>query len=240
MLEPTLFDYNGVLVDDEHVHFQAFLDVLGPMGVDLSFDRYVERYLGYDDVGAFRAILGDLGRPPSDAEVARLVDRKRPCYRKRAEASLRVFEGAVALVRARAQKGPVGIVSGALREEIELGLGRMGVRDEVLFIVSAEDTRRGKPDPEGYQLGIAKLVPPIGAEAARCTIVVEDSLAGVVAAKAAGLGCAAVTHSYSEAQLRNAGADLVVSSLAELAKADLHALACEVARRLRGVEGTQT
>lgn len=224
MFVPTLFDYNGVLVDDEHVHFQAFCDVLGPMGVGLAFERYVDRYLGYDDVGAFRAILGDVGRSPSDAEISLLVEQKRPCYRRRAEASLKVFDGAEALVRARAKAGPVGIVSGALRDEIELGLGRMGVRDAVHFIVSAEDTRRGKPDPEGYERGIEALTPHVGAEAARQAVVIEDSLAGVAAARAAGLVCAAVTHSYSEAQLRTAGADLVVSSLAELMKADLGSL----------------
>jgi beta-phosphoglucomutase-like phosphatase (HAD superfamily) len=60
----TLFDYNGVLVDDENVHLEAFRDVLGPLGIDLEEADYWEKYLGFDDAGAFRAVLVDAGRTP--------------------------------------------------------------------------------------------------------------------------------------------------------------------------------
>lgn len=108
--------------------------------------------------------------------------------------------------------GPVGIVSGALRDEIELGLDVLGVRDLVAFVISAEDTKEGKPDPEGYRLGLARL----GTEA----VVIEDSVAGVQAAKAAGLRCVAVGHSYPEAELRAAGADVVRGKIADLCDED--------------------
>src|SRR5690606_1948390 len=51
----TLFDYNGVLVDDEHVHLAAFQDALAPLGISLSEADYWDKYLGFDDVGAFEA-----------------------------------------------------------------------------------------------------------------------------------------------------------------------------------------
>lgn len=209
MTTATLFDFNGVLVDDEAVHLRAFREVLSSRGISLTDDEYAERYLGFDDTGAFAAILRDRGVPADDGVVRALIAEKVPVYMRRIATELRVFDGAAELLRRRALRGTVGIVSGALRHEIEHCLGVMKVRELVSFVVSAEDTRVCKPDPEGYLLGIARVA---GAR----TIVVEDSVAGVVAAKAAGLRCVAVTHSYPRDALVRAGADHVTDSLAEL------------------------
>lgn len=209
----TLFDYNGVLANDETVHLAAFQDALVPLGITLSEADYWAKYLGFDDVGAFGAILADAGRPADATHISALVEAKRPLYRARAEASLPLFPGASELVRRRAAKGPVGIVSGALRDEIELGIDALGVRDVIVSVIAAEDTRASKPDPHGYLLGIealSKLVPTRDAQRA---LVIEDSLAGIEAAKAAGLPCIAVGHSYPEAELYAHGADLVVPDL---------------------------
>jgi HAD superfamily hydrolase (TIGR01509 family) len=212
----TIFDFNGVLVDDERVHRDAFRDVLAPLGVVFSDQQYVDRYLGFDDVGALRAMLMDAGRTPSDREVEGLVAAKRPFYKRRAEASLVVFEGAERVVRACAAHGPVAIVSGALRDEIEFGLRRMGLVDVFDAIVSAEDTTRCKPDPMGYAICIDSLSSRIGREPARRALVVEDSLAGIQSAKSAGLACLAVAHSYPENELLGAGADAVAPSIASI------------------------
>lgn len=209
-MRATLFDFNGVLVDDEHVHLEAFREVLAPRGIVVSDAEYAEKYLGFDDVGAFRAMLKDAGHEVTDAVVAQLVVAKTPAYFRRIETALRIFPGAAELVRRRADVGVVGIVSGALRPEIEHALAQMGVADRVAFIVSAEDTSACKPDPEGFVAGRARL--PVGAR----VVVVEDSVAGVQAAKAAGLRCVAVTHSYPRDALVLAGADLVVDQLAQL------------------------
>jgi beta-phosphoglucomutase-like phosphatase (HAD superfamily) len=217
----TIFDYNGVLVDDEEVHLAAFRDVLGPLGIELSEKDYWERYLGFDDAGAFRAVLADNGRAASEAEVAGLIEAKRPCYLERARGSLRGFAGAAELVRRRARTGPVVVVSGALRDEIALGLSVLGVADAVSTIVSAEDTQRSKPDPEGYFLGIAALERLSGRDAAVRAVVIEDSLAGIEAAKSAGLTCVGVGHSYPLEALTRAGADLVVPDLSAITDAAL-------------------
>src|SRR5262249_42458568 len=126
---------------------------------------------------------------------------------RRAEAGLVVFEGAERVVREMAAMGPVAVVSGALRDEIEFALARMGLSGIFEPIVSAEDTTRCKPDPMGYELCVAALAARIGAEAAKRTLVIEDSLAGIEAAKGAGLACLAVAHSYPEKELLAAGAD---------------------------------
>ncbi|MCC6647354.1 MAG: HAD family phosphatase [Polyangiaceae bacterium] len=218
----TLFDFNGVLLDDEHVHAAAMAEVLAPLGVTVTLADYFERYFVFDDREAFRAALTDAGRAPSDEEIARLVRDKEPVYLRRVATEGRPYPGAAALVRAAASLGVVGVVSGALRHEIELALDLMDLREQVAFIVSAEDTTRSKPDPEGYLL--AKRALTARGHAPRA-VVVEDSPGGVAAAKAAGLTVAAVLHTSSEERLRDAGADLVVARIDELSIERLAALA---------------
>ncbi|HLV20673.1 MAG TPA: HAD family phosphatase [Polyangiaceae bacterium] len=220
----TLFDYNGVLVDDELVHLAAFQDALAPLGIEISEADYWERYLGFDDVGAFGAMLTDAGRQPTEEQVRALVEAKRPLYLARAERGLRPFAGAAKLLQQRARSGPVGIVSGALRDEIELGLTTLGVRGDVAFVVAAEDAEASKPDPSGYRLGVLRLAESMDRTLAERALVIEDSIAGVQAAKAAGLPCVAVSHSYPAADLETAGADAVVSQLDGLDEATLGAL----------------
>lgn len=221
-----LFDYNGVLVDDEHVHWAAFREILAPLGIEMSQADYWERYLGFDDVGAFRAVLIDHGRPGSEAEIRALVEAKKPAYLRLAQTALRGFPQAGELLRRIAATGvPIGIVSGALRDEIVLGLEVLGATDCVKFIVSAEDTKESKPDPEGYLIGVSKLAAFVGVEAAKRALVVEDSLSGIESAVAAGLKCLAVAHSYDQAELLAAGAVAVVPTVSGVTDSCLEQLA---------------
>lgn len=224
-----LFDYNGVLVDDELVHWAAFREVLRPMGIEMSQADYWEKYLGFDDVGAFRAVLSDHGRDAPEARVRELVELKKPAYLALAANALRGFEGAGALLCRLAARGkPVGIVSGALRNEIELGLRVLEAEHTVCFIVSAEDTRASKPDPEGYLIGKSNLLRLAGPLDLNKALVIEDSLDGIKSAVSAGLFCLAVAHSYDPAQLLAAGAVDVVSKIADISDAYLDALAARI------------
>lgn len=224
MFPATFFDFNGVLVNDEVVHFETFREVLAGQGVALSEHDYLHKYLGFDDAGAFGAILHDAGRTASAAHIAELIAAKRPLYMARARAALPTFAGAAELVERRAAAGPALIVSGALRDEIELGLEVLGVGSSIQFIVSAEDTRACKPDPEGYLLAIRYLSERGQAGAAERALVIEDSLAGVEAAKAARLPCVGVAHTYSQEELAGAGADAVAQTLRDIDDAFLSAL----------------
>lgn len=219
MFPATFFDFNGVLVNDELVHLETFREVLATLGVELSEHDYLQRYLGFDDAGAFRAVLADAGRPASEQQVAELIEAKRPLYMKRARAALPTFPGAAELVRLCASAGPALIVSGALRDEVELGLEVLGVRSSIQHIVAAEDTQACKPDPEGYLLAKRWLDERGAAAAATRALVIEDSLAGVQAAKAAQLPCIGVAHTYSVEELQRAGADAVASKLADIDQA---------------------
>lgn len=215
-MRATLFDFNGVLVDDEHVHTEAFREVLRPMGITFDDATYAERYLGFDDVGAFRAMLADHGHAADDGTIERLVAAKKPAYMRLVDGRFTIFEGAVELVRRRAAGAPVAIVSGALRDEIAFAVARMNLNDVFAAIVAAEDTARCKPDPEGYLLALRAL-----GRAADSVVVLEDSLAGIAAARAAGLRCVGVAHSYAVDELVAAGADAVARTLAEVTDAML-------------------
>lgn len=219
MIRAVIFDFNGVLVDDEHVHFVLLREALANEGIALSEEQYLERYLGYDDRGCFVTALTEAGQEAAPARVDTLIARKAERYAEVAETGLRFFPAAAKSLEALAGRWPLAICSGALRAEIEFALDRLRARGRVLAIISAEDTTRCKPDPQGYHLALEALraLMPNGLDlvAGEC-LVIEDSLAGVASAKAAGMVALAVSHTYDPKDLKEAGADAVLSGLAPL------------------------
>jgi beta-phosphoglucomutase len=217
MVLAVIFDFNGVLVDDEPVHFALFREILAEEGIELTERQYHEEYLGYDDRGCFEVALARAGRPIDRKGIEALIARKAQRYAAQAETGLRIFPGAAESLAALAQRWPVAICSGALRAEIELALRRMDARDWVTAIIAAEDTTRCKPDPEGYLLALRALRARTGADLdpADC-LVVEDSLAGLASARAAGMRAVGVAHTYPAAELRQAGAEWVIDDLTAL------------------------
>src|SRR5690606_1732382 len=125
------------------------------------------------------------------------------------------FEGAAELTRRRAQAGPVAILSAALTDEIQFGASKLGVRECVGKIISAEDTSVSKHDPEGY-LMVIEWFRAQGGSAAQQALVIEDSVDGIHAAKRAGLVTIAVAHSYSRDVLEKTEADLVLDRLLDI------------------------
>jgi HAD superfamily hydrolase (TIGR01509 family) len=217
MIRAVIFDFNGILVDDEHLHFELFREVLAPEGIDLTEARYHEKYLGFDDRGCFEAVLTDFRKPADFATIEMLLAQKASRYADRAGTELVIFPGAVDCLAALAERWPVAICSGALRQEIVFALRLMQRGEQIAAIVAAEDTERCKPDPEGYLLALDALRSIVGEdlEAAHC-LVVEDSLAGIEAAKTAGMWVVAVSNTYNETELRASGADAVIDGLAGL------------------------
>lgn len=214
-LRAVIFDFNGVIVDDEPLHLELFKTVMAELGIVLSNEEYREKYLGFDDRGCFTAALADAGRvaeAENAALIAALIERKAGLYVAAINQSCPLFPGAVPLVKSLAETLPLAIASGALRNEIEIVLGRAGVRDLFQAIIAAEDVSACKPDPEGYVKALAALN-ALGQEAIRpeqC-LVIEDSVAGIEAAKRAGMRCLAVTNSYAAEELWRA--DRVVATV---------------------------
>jgi beta-phosphoglucomutase-like phosphatase (HAD superfamily) len=231
MIKALIFDFNGVLVDDESVHFELFREVLEQEGVVITERDYHERYLGYDDRGCFAAALGDAKQAFDEKRLADLIARKARRYVEVAEKGLRYFPFAAETLANLAKHWPIAICSGALRSEIEYALHRLDQRDHVVAIIAAEDAHKCKPDPAGYLQaldalrGYLRAMPRSSADAgsaftpdfqANECLVIEDSLAGILSAKGAGMHAVGISHTYNAVQLRQSGADAVIDGLETL------------------------
>lgn len=208
-----LFDMNGVLVDDEPLHFLAFQEILAAMGYSLTKETYEAHCLGTTDEYGFRAIVpAILGVDAGDDGIARAVREKAACYQRLLNGAIPWMPGGRELIHALRDKGyRLALATGAVRSEAEMviaGLGAEGIFETVL---TGEEIRRSKPDPEPYLTTAERL--KVAPE--RC-LVIEDSIPGVRSAKAAGMTCVALTSSHSAEALAQAGADMVVDSLREL------------------------
>ena len=218
MTGAVFFDFNGVLVDDEAQHCHALQAVLHDEGIILSREEYYAHYLGVDDRAGFVQAYRRANRTLTSAQLQRLVEAKSQLYQRLIRTSLEIVAGAAEFVRAAAERFRLAIVSGALREEVELGLTRTGFADRFETIITADDISRCKPDPAGYLAARAALEQrkPL----ASC-VAIEDSLPGLAAARAAGMACVMLTTSHSTRTLRDSGATLVWDSFVGHSPAEL-------------------
>lgn len=198
MSDVLLLDYNGVLVNDEPVHFAAFREILGAYGLSLDEKTYYAEYLGFDDRSAFVEAWRRAHRTITGELLRLLIQTKADEYQKRVANGIPEVPGAAAFARAAAERMPVAIVSGALRSEIELGLSQMKLAD-IRVIVAQADTKTTKPDPAGYRLALTQLAKQ-GAKPLR-GVAIEDSLPGLEAARGVGAGCVMISTSHPAAAL---------------------------------------
>jgi beta-phosphoglucomutase len=208
----VVLDFDGVIANSEPLHFRGFRDVLAGDGIALTEREYYARYLGYDDAGAFAAIAADRGVSWTPEHVAALIERKAARLAELEIDDAVLFPGAAAMVRRLASHGPVGIASGALRQEIVRVLDQAGLAPQIRFIVAAGDTGASKPAPDPYLLAVKRLSAGEGGpyQPGEC-VAIEDSRWGLESARAAGLLTVGVTHTYPAEELGSA--DAVVSSL---------------------------
>ena len=225
MLRAILFDFNGVLLDDEAVHFELFRRVLGEEGLDLPEDEYYRDYVGFDDEAGFRHAFKKANRPLTEAELDELCERKFAYYMPEIEArDFPFFPGALETIDRAIDLGlAIGVVSGALEPEIRSALSHAGRLDHFRTIVAAEHVSASKPDPEGYRLGLERLnateptpEPPL---AAHEVLAIEDTRAGLESALGAGLYTVGVAHTYPASEMSDA--HIVKESIAELDLSDL-------------------
>jgi beta-phosphoglucomutase len=212
--EAVLFDFDGILVDSEPMHHRAFTEVLDPLGMGFTWGEYVETYMGFDDRDAFREAFRAKGVDLDDANLAKLVAAKSGAFLRGLRDGVTAYPGAVSLIESLHATGlPLALCSGALRSDIDPILAQLGVARRFDVIVSADDVRRSKPDPESYALAFARLAKrhPTSLTVPGKSIAVEDTPAGIRSAKGAGLRVLAVTNSYGTGEL--ADADWIVASL---------------------------
>jgi HAD superfamily hydrolase (TIGR01509 family) len=203
MARTILFDFNGVIVDDEPEHCRALIQTLAEEGIMLSADDYASRYLGLDDRACFRQAFRLAGEnEPSAAKITALVNLKHARFSSAIAAGVPLVPGVLDFVEKAAQEGVrLGLVSGALRREIEPVLQRIGLEGHFQCLVAAEDVDRCKPDPAGYLAALSYL-----ASQPEEAMILEDSLPGLAAARAARVRCTMLSTSYAPARLADADA----------------------------------
>ena len=220
MLAAVIFDFDGVIVDTEPLHYKAFQEILAPLGLAYSWDEYLSRYIGFDDRDAFREVFRLAGRQLADEELLGLIHRKAHAFQAIA-AGVEPYPGVVELVREIARELPLALCSGALPSDIAPIIHQLGIADCFALVVTAADVKASKPDPESYALTLrrlAALFPDHGITPGTC-LAIEDTPAGIASAVGAGLKVLAVTNSYPAKRL--GGACKAVTSLAQMDLADL-------------------
>jgi len=202
----VLFDFDGVIVNSEPLHFHAFHEVLAEEGIDLSENEYYTELIGFDDKGAFRHIFAHHHRPLDPKTFLRVMTRKSEAMMELIHArKYSALPGVEEFVRSLWRKYPLAICSGALREEIEAMLEGVNLRDCFKVIVAAEDVTVGKPDPQGYLLTAQLLADKakVPLTPADC-LIVEDAPTVIRSVRAVGFRVLAVATSYPLEKLSDA------------------------------------
>lgn len=209
----VLFDFDGVIVNSEPLHFWAFHEVLRSEKIELTEAEYYQELIGFDDKGAFKHVFAKHGRELDPKTFLRVMtaksERMMDLIRDRRYHAL---PGVEEFIRALWWDHPLAICSGALREEIEAMLEGIALRDCFKVIVAAEDVAVGKPDPSGYLMCMKQLGEKAKRELkpADC-LIVEDAPTVIRSVKAVGFPTLAVATSYPPEKLVDA--DYVVRDL---------------------------
>lgn len=201
MINAVIFDFDGIIVDSERLHWAAFNNVLAPLGRAISWAEYIKTFIGFDDRDTFRHAFPTLGK----IELGELIAKKAAAFLKLLESDgAAALPGSVELIKHLSGNIPLAICSGALRADILPILGGLGIETAFDTIVTADDTHISKPDPAPYKLAMKKLGVTSG-------LAIEDTPAGISSAKGAELKVLSVTNSYPAEALTQA--DAVVDSL---------------------------
>lgn len=178
-----IFDFNGTLSDDEHVMEAVTAEALARHATPPTHREYIDRLAGLSDEMMVRTWLGD--RKDVDAIVAERID----AYRRLVQDGTTIGERMREVVRAAAERAPIGIVSGAALAEIRPVIDAAGITDLFSCVVTSDDVLEGKPHAEGYLVALGLLRGSVADLQPWQVAVIEDTEAGVLAAKAAGMYC---------------------------------------------------
>lgn len=217
----VILDFNGTLAEDEAVLIGIYQELAREHGLPFDAGEY-PRFAGRPDRAMFESLFRARGRPLEAATADRLLRDRVERYKSAVSDDHRVSDDTVAFVRALAAEVPVGIASGAFREEIVHVLELAGLVELVSVIVAIDEVRAGKPDPESFTAALARINRDrTEAIAPDLTVVVEDATDGARAAAAAGMRCIAIRgRAYDE---ESGVAELVVDRLTpDLARTLLH------------------
>lgn len=202
-LEAVIWDMDGVIADTGRYHFQAWQDVFWKRGIEFTIDEFNNHFGQRNDTIIQYAFKGNI----SPEELDKVAQKKEANYRERVTANVKALPGAVRLIKSLRQCGiKMAIASSAPPENIRLILGKLRIEKYFNAIVWGREVTEGKPSPQAFLLAAKKLnVVP------ESCVVIEDAMAGVAAAKRAGMKCVAVTNTSPGEKLSEA--DIVIDSL---------------------------
>lgn len=218
VLRAIIFDLDGVLIDSEPLHFAAFNKTLSSDGEPLTNEAYRERFLALDDKGAFIRFFADANKPLAIGKLNELMKKKSEIYLELvASEGVLPYPSVPDFVREAAGRYPLAVATGSRRHEAELLLESAGLRTFFEALVSSDDVKCGKPNPESYLKAVEFLnltgKRPLPIKPEEC-VVIEDSKQGIESAHSAGMKCIAVSTSFPAFEL--SGADLVVGGISSL------------------------
>lgn len=202
MLKAVIFDLDGVVADSHPIHEAAWRTLLVEQGMDAAGLNLDFLYAGHPRREILRHYLGALDAP----EMERLGRRKDELYAI-AASELKTKPGIPRVLSQLHADGVLcALATSAGRARTHESLERFAIAKYFSVIVTGEDARSPKPAPDIFLLAAAKS----GLVSANC-VVVEDSVAGVQAARAAGMICVGYAMPERMAELREAGANDVIS-----------------------------
>jgi beta-phosphoglucomutase family hydrolase len=213
-LEAVLWDLDGVIADTARYHYLAWQEIFRERGVNFTWPDFMKLFGRRHDT-IIRFALGDKLTPE---EFDAITERKQSTYRRLVAANIVPLPGAIDLMKKLKKHGiKSAIASSAVPENIDVILGGLGIESYFQAIAWGTEVKEGKPSPEIFLRAAEKL----GVKPADCAVI-EDAIAGVAAAKKAGMKCIAVTNSHPRKDLDKA--DLIVDSLEKVGIDDLKRL----------------
>lgn len=204
--EVVIFDFDGVIVDTEPLHYKSFQMLLEPLSLGFGWQEYIDTYMGFDDRDAFMAAFAAGGIKLDSDRLRSLISQKAILFQEVISDGLSAYPGVVHLIHRLHSEGiPLAISSGALRSDMDPILAVLGVDRCFDVIVTADDVARSKPDPECYQLAFNKLSHFHRlSHTMNFAVAIEDTPAGILSARSAGLQVIAVSNSYPVEKLADA------------------------------------
>jgi HAD superfamily hydrolase (TIGR01509 family) len=209
MIKAVIFDWDGTLADTKKAVVQSFQKVLGKTGCRVS-DEFIERRIG---IGTKKTIIEAFRECRMRVDVSTLEELANEKISIQAELTdiVRLFDGVAELLEALQGRIKIGLATMSSRKVVDKLLPEKKIESYFDVVVTADEIAKPKPDPEIFLVSAAKL----GVKPEDC-VVVEDSVFGVRAAKAAGMRCIAVSSGvYSREELGKEKPDMIVDALTE-------------------------
>jgi beta-phosphoglucomutase family hydrolase len=210
----VIWDMDGVLADTAPHHLLAWQETFAKRGIKFTEADFL-RGFGVRNDAIIRNVLGE---QISDEEIETIAREKEATFRRIIGKEVKPLPGALELLKALYKRGiKMAIASSTVMENIRLIIGSLGIEDCFQAVITGHDVTEGKPHPQVFIKAAQKL----SAEP-RYSIVFEDAMAGVKAAKSAGMYCVAVANTHPREKLKEA--DLIVDTLEEVSVKDLEKL----------------